>query len=95
MPGQHDFAVRKTSFVLRASIAHRKSALRSPRARRSGVHRISGPTYVTFAIRPSDRAGTTQINHISEKKKEEYFCAEIWTGQISLKRLAKFDFARR
>jgi hypothetical protein len=49
---------------------------------------------VTIAKRPSGEAGWRQQRHISEKPKAEYFFAGLWTTQISLNRLAKFDFTR-
>jgi hypothetical protein len=48
MPGPHDFAVRDR--IVRRQVI---SSLR-----RAPVHRISGPTLVTIAKRPSHRAGT-------------------------------------
>jgi len=39
--------------------------------------------------------GTRQLWHTSENKKQEYFCATIWTPRIGLNGFANFDFSRR
>jgi hypothetical protein len=44
---------------------------------------------VTIAKRPSREPGWAYSITISGKTKEEYFSREDWTGQISLKVLAK------
>ncbi|WP_407176908.1 hypothetical protein [Bradyrhizobium sp. STM 3562] len=40
-------------------------------------------------------AGWRQETAISEKTKEEYFCAKDWTSRIALHGFAKIDFLRR
>jgi hypothetical protein len=51
-------------------------------------------TFVTTRNAPHAGAERVQISTISKKTKDKYFCAKDWTTQISLKRLAKFDFTR-
>ncbi len=58
------------------------------------VHRILPPTLVTIAKRPSCGGRTRAVCTISDFRKHEYFCAEGWTGQISLNRLVKIVFRR-
>jgi hypothetical protein len=52
------------------------------------------PTYRDDAYAPFDGAGWRQIIRISDKKKQEYFSQQGWTGRVALKVLAKFAFWR-
>ena len=47
------------------------------------------------AYAPCVEAGCSELIMISENRKEDYFCRRDWTGQIGLRRQAKFVFSRR
>jgi hypothetical protein len=81
MPGPHDFAVRKRRrFVLR----------------RIHVHRIPRSTFVTTRNAPPDERGTGEVLElICPTAKAKNFSWHDWTGQISLKALAKSVFWRK
>src|SRR5690242_21645325 len=58
------------------------------------VHRI--PLHVRDdAYAPHQVRNGCEETSISGKTKEKYFCDGIWTGQISLKRLANLAFSRK
>jgi hypothetical protein len=65
--GPHDFAVREPG---------------ASRQKRSRVHRIPCPTFVTIAKRPSvlGRDGE-EAEVICVKREQEYFCEGGWTGK--------------
>jgi hypothetical protein len=78
-------------------IAHRpKPALRSASsAAGTAASTAFRPTSVTIAIRPSWRAGTSEVVGLIWGRGEEvYFCGQGWTGQITLIGLGKFAQSR-
>ena len=75
----------------------RTTRLRRPQSRRSSVSTFTSTafrtTFVTIAIRPSPaRNGTKEIT-ISEKTKENYFCAEVLNTATILMRFWNFEFS--
>jgi hypothetical protein len=65
------------------------------RQRRIRVHRIPARVRDDRET-PLSSGGTAALLHlIWVFGKSEYFCKRGWTGQISLNRLAKFDFTRK
>jgi hypothetical protein len=100
-PGPHDFAVRgKPSSEHSMSLvlpARRTPDQGESVVRRTTLPRPSHPTprSVTIAIRPSCRGGTGgDIDRSGARVKRNIFAWGDWTTQISLKRLANFDFWR-
>jgi hypothetical protein len=77
-PGPHDFAVRKKCRSSVGTIASTAFPLH-----------VRDDAYV-----PLVGAERATVNTISENKKWKSFCRRDWTAQISLKVLAKIDFAR-
>jgi hypothetical protein len=76
--GPHDFAVR----LPRVSSTARVS-----------VHRISLPTSVTIAKRPSKgNEMAWDISVIWVNRERKYFCNQDWTTKITLIRLKKLAF---
>ena len=68
--GPHDFAVREPG---------------ASRQKRSHVHRIPCPTFVTIAKRPFRWAGMARDMQVIWVRREwEYFCGGDWTTQIRL-----------
>ena len=74
--GPHGFAVRTTSFVLRAfQIAHEvQLALRPPWRADALASTTSHPAFVTIAIRPSCRNGMAGVRPLIWARREAQFC---------------------
>jgi hypothetical protein len=95
--GPHSFAVRLSAVrFARRAIAHEVHLALRPRLarQRSRVHRI--PSRVRDDARSAPLVGTGWLHKpvICAELKIKYFYAQIWTAQISMKSLGKFDFWR-
>jgi hypothetical protein len=90
------FRPRRLSAVrLRDAPAHGRPALRTPLAPDAAASTATCPNVRDDGQRPSSRdrmAGVLLL--IWGRGEADYFCARDWTGQITLNRLRKIDFAR-
>ena len=94
LPANLILASEYQDHAISPSSSRRSSTCMAHAATESG-HHIPHQRFVTFAKRPSDRAGCADQIMNSEKKKQESFSRRDWTGQISLRMQANFVFRRR
>jgi hypothetical protein len=97
MPGPHDFAVR----INAARLVRLSRSLTNLFALRSHAHATSSrPPHPALHVRDDrdtpllSEAGWREASTYFGKTEVKYFSREDWTAQITLNRLANFDFAR-